>query len=291
MSSSTAFLVMFALQVVASSVVFPEFVIRRVRRWMRETASERFRELYPEQDLARWVDRFAIVVRILNYAVAAYGIVLLGWFFTVAGRADWASAVKYPHVVFIIVQFSPILLLTVYGVVRGFQLMRHPPLESRRSASLQRRTLSDFVSPFAVWLAAISYVAFVAIAVYLDLVVYGNETLSRHCLMAIGAVTFVYVLNGVVVYKYLYGKKNPFVSQEGRAHAIAVNVKGGVYGSTATAWFVALIGVLSQPHLREWQPFALAAFVVFSALLGVMGMSSPPARPGADEAHSPGAAS
>lgn len=290
MISSTAFLVMFALQVVAASVVFPEFMIRRVRRWSRETASERFRELYPERDLERWVNRLAIVVRAVNFAVAAYGIVLLGWFFTVVGQADWASAVKYPHVVFIVAQFAPMLLLTIYGVVRCLQF-RGVPQEPRRTASLQRRSLTDFVSPFALWLAGLSYVGFVAIAVYLDLVVYGNASLSRSCLQAIGAVTFAYVLNGVVTYKYLYGKKNPFVSQEGRAHSIAVNVKGGVYGSTAAAWFVALIGVLSQPHLREWQPFALAAFVVFSALLGVMGMSSPPARPDADEAHSPGVAS
>src|SRR5690606_32586254 len=139
------------------------------------------------------------------------GIVLLGWFFTVVGLADWASKVKYPHVVFILVQFAPMLLLTLYGVVRGFALCRNLPQEARRKASLQRRSLSDFVSPLAIWLAALSYVCFAGIAVYLDLVVYGNTSLSRHCLVAIGSVTFAYVLNGVIVYRYLYGKKNPFI--------------------------------------------------------------------------------
>jgi hypothetical protein len=69
------------------------------------------------------------------------------------------------------------------------------------------------------------------------------------------------------------------VSHEGRAHSISVNVKGAVYGSIATAWFFLLMGLIGQPHLKAWQPFALSLFIVAIGFLTVMGFTSSPRKP------------
>ena len=78
--------------------------------------------------------------------------------------------------------------------------------------------LFDFVSPFVVYFAVLSYFLFIAYAIYLDLFVYHNTSLSKPCLTAIGSVTLVYALNAFIIYKYLYGRKNPLVTRGPRAH-------------------------------------------------------------------------
>ncbi len=89
-------------------------------------------------------------------------------------------------------------------------------------------------------------------------------------------------MNAFIIYKYLYGRKNPLVSHEGRVHAIGMSVKAGVYGSIAIAWFISIFGTLGQPGLREWRPFALIVFFVATTLLALMGATAPPRKPEAD---------
>jgi hypothetical protein len=279
MIEAYAFLVMFSVQIVMGSIVFPERVIRFFRRWSREFASERFTRMYTQADYDHWVARFAIAMRTANAAIAVFGLVLLGWFYTLVPQPDWAARAKIPLVVFIFAQFVPLFVLTVYSVLKHFKTLMQPSQDVKRTAILQRRGLFDFVSPFAVWLAVATYVGFVALGIYMDFEIYGNTSLSRSFYIAFAALTAAYALNGFVIYKYLYGRKNPLVSHEGRTHSISVNVKGAVYGSIATAWFFLLMGLIGQPHLTGWQPFALSLFIVAIGFLTVMGFTSSPRRP------------
>jgi hypothetical protein len=94
-------------------------------------------------------------------------------------------------------------------------------------------------------------------------------------LTAIGSVTLVYALNAFIIYKYLYGRKNPLVTHEGRVHTIGVTVKAGVYGSIAVAWFISVFGTLGVPGLQEWRPFALTIFLVITTLLCLFSVTAP----------------
>ena len=82
-------------------------------------------------------------------------------------------------------------------------------------------------------------------------------------------------MNAFIIYKYLYGRKNPLVTHDGRVHTIGVTVKAGVYGSIAVAWFISVFGTLGQPGLQEWRPFALTVFLVISTLLCFIGLTAP----------------
>jgi hypothetical protein len=283
MIEAYAFLVIFAVQIVLGSVVFPERLIRFFRRWSREFSSDRFTQMYSEADYDRWVARFAVAMRVANAAIAVFGLVLLGWFYTLVPQPDWAARVKIPQVVFIFAQFVPLLALTVYSVLKHFKTLMQPSQGVKRTAILQRRRLFDFVSPFAVWFAVLTYVGFVALGIYMDLEIYRNANLSRSFYIAFAALTAAYALNGFVIYKYLYGRKNPLVSHEGRVHSIGVNVKGAVYGSIATAWFFLLMGLIGQPHLKAWQPFGLSLFIVAIGFLSVVGFTSSPRKSRAAE--------
>ena len=279
MIEAYAFLAAFAAQILAGSVLYPAGLIRYVRGWARNFSSERFAQLYPGVDYNRWVERFVTGYRAANIVIAVLGLWLLGWLFTLTRHPDWADKVSNPSVMYFLLQMSPLALLGLYGVVRCYKLLVRPSQEAKRKAILQRRGLFDFVSPFVVYFAVLSYFLFVVYGIYLDLYVYHNTSLSKPCLVSIGAVTMVYALNAFVIYKYLYGRKNPLVTHEGRVHTIGVTVKAGVYGSIATAWFISVFGTLGQPGLQEWRPFALTVFFVFTTLLCLLSVTAPPHKP------------
>jgi hypothetical protein len=282
MIEAYAFLVAFAAQILAATVLYPAALIKYVRGWARDFGSERFEQLYPGVDYARWVERFVTGYRAANIVIAVLGLLLLGWFFALIQHADWTEKVSGKAALYFFVQMSPLALTALYAVVRYRKILFQPSQETKRRATLQRRGLFDFVPPSVVYLAVLSYFLFVAYSIWLDLYVYDNTSLSRHCLKAIGSVTGVYALNAFVIYKHLYGRKNPLVTHEGRVHTISVTVKGGVYGSIAVAWFLSIFGTLGQPGLQEWRPFALIAFFVATTHLCFLSVTAPRRKPEAD---------
>jgi hypothetical protein len=108
-------------------------------------------------------------------------------------------------------------------------------------------------------------------------------------LVNIGVITLVYALQASVVYAMLYGKKpNPFETHAGRVRTIGLVVKSCVYSCIACVVFFSLNFTLGLLDLRIWEPFALSAFFVITALLSLMGMTAPPRPLEADRLGSGG---
>jgi hypothetical protein len=275
MIEAYAFLAAFAFQVLALSVLNPARFIRYVRGWDTRFASSRFADMYPDFDYARWAESFARWFRAAYFVIALIGMALLGWLFTVIQRPDWTQVGIKVVVLFFYLQLSPFMLTFLYVIVRYRKALLLPTQETKRKATLQRRGLFDFVSPSAVVVAVLSYVLFIPFAICVDLYVYGNSSLSMYCYGAIGSVTFVYALNATIVYKYLYGRKSPLVTQEGRVHMLGMTVKSSVYGSIAIVWFIVLMSFFTKLELESWRPFAVSVFMVFSVLLAFMGVTAP----------------
>jgi hypothetical protein len=274
MIEAYAFLAMFAVQILATSVLYPAWFIRY---WRRQTATippERLTELYPGVDPDLVSERYLARYRRMSSIVAVMGLLLFGWLFSYTQRPDWNDG---PVEVLVSVYFLMQMVLPV-GVVlwlaiRFNKAHKRPSLEGKRKAVLQRRELFDFVSPFVVFLAALSYLLFAAFVIYLQ----QHPFLGFAGLVNIGAITLVYALNAFIVYQLLYGKKpNPFESHAGRVHTIRLAVKSSVYSCIACVVFISLNLTLSLLDWQRWEPFALSAFFVLTALLGLMGMTAPP---------------
>jgi hypothetical protein len=243
------------VQILVVSVLNPALLIRYTCGWAANYGSEKFAQLSPDFDYDRFIARFVAGYRAANIVIAVAGLFMLGWLTKLVRQPDWVTAVVDPLVWFFLLQMAPLALTALYAVVRYRKLLLQPSQEVKRKATLQRRGLFDFVSPFAVYFALASYVLFVVVAIYLDLNVYKNTSLSRHCISALIGVTLIYAANAFVIYKYLYGRRNPLVTQEARVHTIGVRVKGGIYSSIAIAWFISIFGILGQPGLTDWRPF------------------------------------
>lgn len=271
MIEANALLAVFTLQILTMSVLYPAWFIRYLRLQATSIPAGRLAQLYPGVDLGLARERFLTRYRALNTGIAVFGLLLLGWLFSYVRRSDWGDRpVEVLIGVYFLVQALLPLSLVIRHGVRFNKLRKSPLLEGRRKAILQRRGLFDFVSPFMVVLAVLSYVLFVAFVIYIQ----------RHPfpgfagLTSIGVITLVYALQIYVVYAVLYGKKpNPFETHAGRVHTIGLVVKSCVYSCIACVVFFSLNFTLPLLDLQRWEPFALSVFLVIIALLSLMGMT------------------
>jgi hypothetical protein len=278
MLESYAFLAAFAVQIVGGSVLNPARLIRYFRGWRARFASEMFDQKYPDAVYTAMSERFISWYRAANIVFVSLGLGVFVWLAGDLARPDFLGTAKQVAMLFFFLQVSPLLLLSVYAAF-NYRKFRATAGEARRKATLQRRGLFDYVSPAMVAFTLVSYCLFVASAFYIDLVVWNNVTPSKNCLVSVAGVSAVHLLNAVMIYVYLYGRKNPLVNREGRAHAIATTVKGCVYGALSVSWFVMLAGTLNTDQLKPWEPFALSVFFTFTMFLSFLGFTTTPLNP------------
>jgi hypothetical protein len=280
MIEAYAFFVMFTVQILAMSVLYPAWFIRYLRRQATSIPAERLAQLYPGVDFSLAQERFLTQYRALNTGIAVLGLLLLGWLFSYMRRPDWDDGpVETLVAVYFMVQMLLPLGLVVWLGVRFNKAHKRSLPERKRKAILQRRGLFDFVSPFIVFLAVSSYFLFAAFVIYIQ----QHPFPGFAGLVNIGAITLVYALQAFVVYAMLYGKKsNPFETHAGRVRTIGLVVKSCVYSCIACVAFVSLNFTLGLLDWQRWEPFALSVFFVITALLSLMGMTAPPPQPEAD---------
>jgi hypothetical protein len=281
MIEAYAFLAMFTVQILAMSVLYPNWFSRYCRRQVASMGAERVAQLYPGVDVGLAVERFLTRYRTLNMCLAVLGLLLLGWLFSYLRRPDWDDGpVNMLVTAYFLLQTLVPLGFLIFSGVRFNKAYKQPVQEAKRKATLQRRGLFDFVSPFTVCIAALSYLLFAALV----LVIRQSPFPGFAGIVNIVAITMVYVLNGFVVYAVLYGKKpNPFETHEGRVRTMSLTVRSSVYSCIACVAFLSLNFTLALLDWQRWEPFAMSAFFVITALLSLMGMIAPPRKPEADE--------
>ena len=280
MIEAYAFLAMFALQVLAMSVLYPTWFIRKIRAQAENAPVGHLAQLYPDVDFAGARERFLSLYRTVSAGIAASGLLLLGWLSSYMLRPGWDhDDVSDLAAVYFIVQMLPMLCIAVLGA-RSMNVLRRSLPDGKRKALLQRRGLFDFVSPLSVLLAALGYFVFIALVIYVQQHPFpGFAGLTKKVV----GVTSIYAVKALVVYWTLYGKKmNPFESSEDRVHTIGVTVRICVYGCIACVVFVSIDLALGVLDWRYWEPFSLSALFVTTAFLCLRSLRSPPRRPEGD---------
>jgi hypothetical protein len=277
MNETYAFLAIFTLQILAGSVVCPALFIRRLLANVASFPAERFAELFPGVDKDLSAERFTTRYRALNTGIAVLGLLLLGWLFTYTRHPDWnVGKVQVIAMVYFLAQASPITLVGWRGA-RYSRMLKHSLEQRKRKAVLQRRGLFDFVSPFTVCLAALTYFLFAALVLYMI-----RETpFPRSAgLFLIGITTLVYALNAFVAFGFLYGKRgNPLQTHADRVHLIGTAVRNCVHACIAATLFMSLDLTLILLHWNRWEPAALSGFFVITILLNSKGVIAPPRQP------------
>ena len=187
-------------------------------------------------------------------------------------KMRWATG----SLVYFLLQYFPIILIA-WIQTRFNKVHRYGLPEAKRTATLQRRGLFDFVSPRLVVLAVLSYSSFAAFMFYV----------ARHPfpgfggpLANIGILTLGYIFLGVVGYRQIYGRKtDPLQTHAERMHTIRVIVNG-------IAWcciIVPMVGALSIARqlldLDTWGPFVGSLIFLIFGLTSFGFLSAPPRQP------------
>jgi hypothetical protein len=272
-----AFLAAFTGQVLAMSVLYPARFSSYVRVQATSFPVERLAQLYPGVDLDLARERFLTRYRTVNTGIAVLGLSLLGWFFSYMRRPDWDED---PVIALISVYFAMQMLPLGFLAWFGFRFNKEHKrslLEGKRKATLQRRGLFDFISPFIVFLAVLGYFLFAGLVIYVQ-----REPFQGFAL--IGVLTLVYALQAFVVYTTLYGKRtNPLETHAHRVHTIGLTVKVCVYSCIVCVVFFSFTFALDLLDLKRWVPLAQSVCLLITTFLCLMGLTAPPHQPEVDE--------
>lgn len=264
-----ALLALVTVQILAMSVLHPTRFIRHLRAKLNPAERERDAQLYIERRLAQY--------RALNTGIAVLGLFLLGWLFSYTRRPDWTDGpIEVLLGVYFMLQMLPICFVSWVVARINKALMQSTP---KRTASLHRRTLFDFISPSIIALAVLVYFLFAALVVYIEHHPFPG---FAGAFVNIGIVTLGYALVTLGIYTILYRTKtNPLETYAERMRAVGIGVKVAVYscigGVVAVAANMALILLDSQ----RWEPVAQSAFnlVFVLAFMYFTRSGAPPREP------------
>jgi hypothetical protein len=280
MIEAYAFLAVFAVQILAMSVLLPAWIIRYVRAQAMSFPAERFAQLYPGVDHSLTLERYLTRYRVLNTAIAVIGLLLLGWLFSQVRRPTWdEDDAKTLACLCFLLQALPHCLYAWLAVRFKNNALKRSLPEGKRKANLQRRGLFDFVSPLTVFLAVLSFLLFAAFVIYIE----QDPFRGFAGYINIGALMLVYAVNAFCVYTTLYGKKiNPLETHADSEHTIGLAVKAYIFSCIVCVVFLSLDFTLTLLNLERWEPFATSVFFVTCALLSFMGLTAPPRQPEGD---------
>lgn len=257
-----AFLGMFAVQVVAMSVLFPTRLINYARAKDAEYPDEVFATLYPGVDRHVATAKFWKRFRAAHLAIAAVGFVLLAWMSINMDFLAQAKATLIP-VFYVLLQLLPLLYL-VFVAIRTLPRLRTSLQAPRRTALLKPRRLFDFVSPLRVLVEVSIYLLFVAFMLYLMYA--AKDPISKFIgYWMLGAATLGLAGEAAFLYWRMYGRKVPLESDADRMHSTVLQANGTVYGTLLTVVLIAVVLLLPRLGLREWLPFTMSAFFVLVA--------------------------
>jgi MFS family permease len=281
MLEAYAFIAAFTVQIMAMSVLLPAQFLALIRDQAGRHSIERFAQFYPGVDLTLARERFVSRYRATNAGIALLGFVVLGWLFTYLQGPDWDNGpVKALVGAYFGVQALPLLFITFLSVRFRRKVLKHSAPEGKRKATLQRRGLFDFVSPFAVFLAVFLYFLFAAFVLYLQQHPFPGFAGS---LINLGVVTLVFALEAFCIYTMLYGKKiNELETNADSVHMIGLGVKCCVYVCILMIVFISLNFALVLLDQQRWEPFAMSVFLTICALLSVKTYTAPPREAEAD---------
>jgi len=277
MIETYGFLAVFTAQVLAMSVLYPARFSRYVREQANSLPAERLAQLFPGVDLKLSTERFLTRYRAVNMGIAVLGLLLLVGLFNYMRRLDWKNeSVIALSAAYFMMQMLPLMFVTWIGF-RLNKKHKRSLLEGKRKATLQRRGLFDFISPFIVLLAVSSYFLVVAFVMYFQRKPFPGFAL-------IGVLTLTYASQIFVVYRTLYGKKaNPFETHAGHLHNIGLAVRTIVYGCILCSAFFAFVFAVDLLDLKRWVPLAQSVCLLITTFLVLMSLRTPAREPEVDE--------
>jgi hypothetical protein len=266
-----SFAAMFAAQILILSILFPARLTRQLRAEVARYTADGLPQLH-------FVGGKLVFYRWLNTAIALLGLALLGGLFRYMQQPDWDDGpVETLAGVYAMVQFLPFCVAAWWGADFNKQI-RNAFKNEKRTATLQRRELFDFVSPFVVFLWLLAYPLFLALVFYVQ-----QDPFPGFAgpVVNVGFITALYALTALCVYWCLYGMKTiPLQTNEDRLRQIEMLVRILIYSCLSCVVFLSLNFTLVLQDMQRFEPAALSLYFVLCAVMLFTALCSRPRRGG-----------
>ena len=278
MIEAYAILTVFMVQILFVSVLHTGWVIRYFQgKLENHYADERYARIFPDWDRAR-MDRFLAGFRTVNIGIALLGVVPLFWLFDMMRSPDWdVWAVRRLITLYFMVQMAPFMVLAANRLWVALQARRRAPPEVKRTASLQRRQLFDFVSPATVFIAVLAYVLCAGLSLYF---LQNPVPEISHPVRPLAMATEVYAIYAAVIYWMMYGKRVYRLDTHAeRMREAALGIKAMFYVGIiiiAHVWFNLGLEVL---HVERWIPISTSVNLMVMILVVSRCLTVPPRAP------------
>jgi hypothetical protein len=260
----------FLSQIYLISVHYPRKICARIREVIETYPPADYPKLYPgpyawyaESAKRRGLTTFMVV----NYLIAALGLAILGAMLATGYEPALLGGDEIFVMLYFMLQASPLLYIQITEC-RHYALMRQQFRESRRSASLAPRRMSQFVSPALMAVAAIFYVLWLVF--YLSakgaVATWGSEVYAT--LLMITGMNVFYAL---YLRRMVFGKKlDPYRADEDRDRQTRVMGKVYVLSSIGVSLSLSLTQAADQFGFEIFDP-VLISFYLQLCITGGLG--------------------
>lgn len=200
MSMSIILLLVVISQVWLLSYFYPKQVVKRINYVLTHCPEQDYPKLYPVP--AKRIHTIKLVYQTMNYLFMMIGAGLILYFtYIVPDYRAHINILDDLPLLFGIAQFIPLFILELLGY-KHLKLMRQQNTQTNRTAELQPRLLFNFVSPFYLALAVLTYLSFIIYELFLC-----DFILNVDAAIKIGTVTLTNIMFIAIGMANLYGKK------------------------------------------------------------------------------------
>jgi hypothetical protein len=236
-----------------------------MRTTLSNIPAERLAVLYPGVDVGNAHERFIARYRAANAVIAVLGLAMLGGFIGYLQRPAWDEGrVGAMLTAYFVLQNFPTAMIAWF-MNRFDKVHKRSSPDAKRKAVLQRRGPFDFVSPYMVLLAILSYSLFVAFNFYV-----AQNPFPGYAgpFVNIAMVTLVFVLGAVAMYWFLYVRKtDPLQTHADRMGMFRIIVNTYAWMCILIPMFLSLEFARKLLDLETWSPFAgTVGFLILSLL-------------------------
>jgi len=261
MQNQALFYFVFSCQVLLISFFLPRMVLKRMRYVLETYPPAAYPRLYSVS--IESVERAHRIYRNLNglALLVGVGLVAIGLYAPTEEMLGWDSSSVLA--IYFFIQFVPLVVATSGGFTY-FNPKRAADSRSTRKAGLNRRRLTDFVSPVTVGAAVFVQVAFVGFIAYVnqfDFPWFGGY-------LNVLIMTGMNVFFALLVARMLYGKKmDPYMANEDRVRQMALGVRSLFFVSIAATLFVSMEITMHALGLQGFSPVAMSLYFQLLAIV------------------------
>jgi hypothetical protein len=261
MTHSIYLYLVFLLQIIVISAVIPRLIQNRFNNMITARPPAQYPKLYPmpQTHMQQNMKQF----RVFNGVVLFLGLTILAHAYWTGQKELLAWDTQGTLNVYFLLQLVPFMLLGIKGM-KYHQMMRQIDDSSRRTASLQPRKLTDYVSVSLLLLTAISALIMVLTIIYMHYHPFQGFAGLWNLLYMGGLNLFFFVM----IFFQIRGKKtDPHQSIHDRSAQIRLISQVLVIGWLAANLFMTTNMWMSWANLHELKDVVQSVYFTFIILL------------------------